>query len=75
VRSQLQLAPRSRREPGKARRIFFHALTELGHPIHADVVIDGRFLREPPAAEVADEFADDAGVAFNAVLIAEELLK
>jgi hypothetical protein len=32
---------------------LFHPLTGLGHPIHANVVIDGGFLREPPAAEIA----------------------
>jgi hypothetical protein len=32
---------------------FFHALAGLGDPIHADVVMDGGFLREPPAAEIA----------------------
>ena len=32
---------------------FFHALAGLGDLVHADVVIDGGFLREPPAAEIA----------------------
>ena len=44
---------------------LFHALARLGDLIHADIVIDGGFLREPPAAEIADDFADDAGVAFD----------
>ena len=40
-------------------------LAGFGEPIHAHVVIDGRFFCEPPATEVADDFADDARVAFG----------
>ena len=44
---------------------FFHALAGLGDSVHAHVVIDGGILREPPAAEIADDFANDARVAFG----------
>ena len=44
---------------------FFHALAGFGDLIHTHVVVDGGVFREPPAAEVADDFADDAGVALR----------
>jgi hypothetical protein len=49
-----------RRERGKAFPDFFNPLAGLGDAVHAHVVIDGGFLRQTSAAQIADDFADDS---------------
>ena len=46
----------------KCREVF-HPFAGLGDPINTDIAIDFGFLRKPPTAEVADDFADDPRVA------------
>ncbi|HTY88248.1 MAG TPA: hypothetical protein VMB80_12345 [Candidatus Acidoferrum sp.] len=43
--------------------IFLNRIAGLGQPGHPHIVIDAGILRQPPATKVADDFADDAGVA------------
>ncbi len=47
------------------RRGFFHPLAGFGHSVNTHVVIDDRFFGEPAAAQVADDFTDDARVALR----------
>ena len=43
---------------------FFDALAGFGDCVHAAIIINFGFFRESPAAEVANDFANDARVAF-----------
>jgi len=45
----------------------FHGFAGFGELVDADVVVDDGFLGDPAAAEIADGFADDAGIAMGDV--------
>jgi hypothetical protein len=42
-----------------------YGLTWFGHAVHADEVIDAGFFGKPAATQVANDLADDSGVALG----------